>query len=309
MKILITGGAGFIGSHIQDRYVALGHDVTVLDNFATGKREYLNPKAKLAEGSVTDEEFVRGVFENGKFDLVNHHAAQINVRYSFEDPVRDCRVNVLGTLVILKAIIDFGVKKIIFASTGGAIYGSPEKLPVDEKSPLRPESPYAISKMTCENYIRNLGELYGFKFVILRYANVFGPRQIPKGEAGVVAIFCERMLEGKRPIIFGSGDHTRDYVYVEDVGKANELALSGGDGFTFNVGTGIKTDVHEVYDAVAGAFGEKALKPETAPEVPEVAHIALDCAFVKKELGWSPEIDFLSGVGLTVKSFGVGNRS
>ncbi|HDS30563.1 MAG TPA: NAD-dependent epimerase/dehydratase family protein, partial [Firmicutes bacterium] len=172
MRILITGGAGFIGSHIQDRYIALGHEVTVLDDFSTGKKEYLNPGAKLIEGSVVDSRVVSDIFREDRFDLVNHHAAQINVRYSFDDPVRDCSVNVIGTLTLLKAMIDFGVPKIIFASTGGAIYGDPKILPAPENTPLMPGSPYAISKMTCENYIRNLAELHGFRYTIFRYANV-----------------------------------------------------------------------------------------------------------------------------------------
>lgn len=303
MRVLVTGGAGFIGSHIQDRYVALGHDVTVLDNFSTGKKEYLNPHSKFVEGDITVEPVVREVFRDGDFDLVNHHAAQINVRYSFDDPVRDCSVNVIGTLNILKSMIDFEVPKIVFASTGGAIYGDPEELPVGENAPLRPGSPYAISKLTCENYIRNLGDLYDLDYTILRYANVYGPRQIAKGEAGVVAIFTERLLDGKPPVIFGSGEHTRDYVFITDVVDANMLATDYTARGVFNIGRGVETDVLEVCKIVTNAFGDRALPAEEAPEVPEVERIALDCSRARKELGWKPSVDFETGVMETVRSY------
>ncbi len=303
MRILITGGAGFIGSHIQDKYIDLGHDITVLDDFSTGKREYVNPKGNLIEGDITTESKVREIFENGKFNLVNHHAAQINVRSSFDDPINDCRVNVIGTLNILKAMIDFHVPKIIFASTGGAIYGDPEIIPADENTPPVPGSPYAIGKLTCENYIRNLSELYGLRFTILRYANVYGPRQIARGEAGVVAIYTERLLNGKAPVIFGTGNNTRDYVYVDDVVKANVNAIGMGENLIFNIGRGIETNVHEVYAAVSRAFGDKAMEAEFGDAVPEVARIALDATRAKDGLDWAPAIDFETGVNITVKSF------
>lgn len=305
MNILVTGGAGFIGSHIQDRLIELGHDVTIIDDFSTGKREYVNAQAKVVEGTIKDRKLVSAIFDDGKFDLVVHHAAQINVRKSFEDPVYDCRVNVLGTLNILKRMIEHNTPKIIFASTGGAIYGSPASLPVSETHPTNPESPYAISKQACENYIKNLSGLYGYKYTILRYANVYGPRQIAKGEAGVVAIFTERILDGKNPVIFGSGDHTRDYVYVHDVVAANIAAMDKADNEIINIGTGVETDVHEVYRAIANAFGDRALEAQNAPEVPEVARIALDCSKAKSVLGWTPSMSFDDGVKLTVKSFGV----
>jgi UDP-glucose 4-epimerase len=305
MRVLITGGAGFIGSHIQDRFLELGNDVTVLDDFSTGKREYLNPKAKLVEGSICDEKLLHDLFQNGRFDLVDHHAAQINIRYSFDDPVRDCKTNIIGTLNLLKAMIDFKVGKIIFASTGGAIYGDPDDLPADEETPPRPGSPYSISKLACESYIRNLSNLHGFRYTVLRYANVYGPRQIAEGEAGVVAIYTERMLTGKNPVIFGTGTHTRDYVFVDDVVEANVKAIEKGDGGTFNIGCGVETSVHEVYDAVAKAFGDRALPAESAPAVPEVEHISLDCALARRELGWEPSVEFEEGVRRTVGSFGV----
>jgi len=303
MKVLITGGAGFIGSHIQDKYIALGHDVTVVDNLATGKREYLNPSAKFVEGDITDYPLISGLFKSGGFDLVNHHAAQINVRSSFDDPVHDCHVNVIGTLNVLKCVTEFDVPKIIFASTGGAIYGSPTKIPVDESVPTNPESPYAVSKQACENYIRNLSRLYGFKYVILRYANVYGPRQIAKGEVGVVAIFTEHLLAGKAPTIFGSGEHTRDYVYIDDVAAANVAAFDKGDGGVFNIGTGVETDVHEVFRSVSDAFGDMAIEADFGPEVPEVERIALDASHAKRELGWVPTVGFDEGIRRTVASY------
>jgi UDP-glucose 4-epimerase len=305
MKVLVTGGAGFIGSNIQDRLIDLGHDVTVLDNLSTGKKSYLNPKANFIEGDITDEKLVKDVFANGSFDLVDHHAAQINIRYSFEDPVRDCRVNILGTLNLLRGIIDNKVRKIIFASTGGAIYGDPEELPVDEDTKPQPGSPYAISKLACENYIRTLGNIYGFEYTVLRYANVYGPRQIAKGEAGVIAIFTERLLQGMPPRIFGNGEHTRDYVFVEDVVEANVLAMSKGNGGTYNIGCGCETNVKEVYDAVSNAFADKALQAEWVAEVPEVGRISLDASLARAELGWEPKVEFADGVKMTVRSFGV----
>ena len=304
MRVLITGGAGFIGSHIQDRYIALGHNVTVLDDFSTGRREYVNPAANLVEGSITDENIVGKTFEDGNFDLVNHHAGQINVRSSYEDPIFDCRVNVIGTLQILKAMIDYKVSKIIFASTGGAIYGDPKKIPVDEKSELKPESPYGISKLTCENYIRNLSELYGLDYTILRYANVYGPRQIAKGEAGVVAIFTERILGGTRPVIWGTGEHTRDYVFIDDVVAANVAAIDSGSREILNIGCGKETNVRKVYETIAAAVGGKAIENETGPEVPEVARIALDWSKAEKTLNWKPSVDFQTGVRKTVASYG-----
>lgn len=196
-------------------------------------------------------------------------------------------------------------RKIIFASTGGAIYGDPDELPADEDTPLKPGSPYAIGKLTCENYIRNLAGLHGYKYTIFRYANVYGPRQIAKGEAGVVAIYTEKLLAGKPPVIFGTGKHTRDYVFIDDVVHANVLAMTKGDGGTFNIGCGCQTDVHEIYNAVSKAFGEKSLPYESAPAVPEVEHISLDCAMAKRELGWEPSVDIEEGIRRTVRSFGV----
>jgi len=306
MKILITGGAGFIGSHIQDKFIALGHDVTVIDNLSTGKREYVNPDATFVEGDITDFDTVKSVVSAGKFDVIDHHAAQVNVRSSFDDPVYDCHVNVIGTLNILKNMTEFSVPRIIFSSTGGAIYGSPEKIPVDESTPTNPESPYAISKQACENYIKNLADLYGIKFVILRYANVYGPRQIAQGEAGVVAIFTERLLAGKAPMIFGTGDNTRDYVFVTDVVAANVAALENGDCGIFNIGRTVETSVHEVYDAISAAFGDRAVKAEYGPAVPEVDRITLETSRAREILNWKPTIDFADGVKMTVKSFGVG---
>lgn len=303
MRILVTGGAGFIGSHIQDKYVELGHDVTVLDNLATGKKEYLNPAAIFIEGDITVESVVKDVFRKGNFDVVNHHAAQTNLRRSFDDPVHDCSVNVIGTLNILKAIIDFKVPRFIFASTGGAIYGDTEEPPVDESAPLKPKSPYSISKLACENYIRNLGELYNLDYTILRYANVFGPRQIAKGEAGVVAIFTERMLEGKPPVIFGTGLHTRDYVFIKDVVDANVKVIENSTRGIFNIGRGVEINVLEVLDIVSKAFGDRVIPAENAPEVPEVDRVALDSTKARTELGWEPLVDFETGVMETVKSY------
>jgi len=303
MKVLVTGGAGFIGSHITDRLIASGHEVVVVDNLSTGKREYINPHSKFHEVDITDQEKLLKVFHDEKPDVVTHHAAQVNVRVSMADPHLDARINIMGSLNVLRCAIEYNVKKIIFASTGGAIYGEPERIPVDENAPTHPLSPYGIAKLTVEKYISVICGLNGLPYTILRYSNVYGPRQIVKGESGVIAIFTQRMLEGKEPVIFGDGKHTRDYVYVSDVVDANMLAIKGGDGSTFNIGTGIETDVNEVYLHLEEKL-QSGIKPRHGPEIQgEVRHIALDCSKIRNELDWTPHYDFDSGVKDTVEYY------
>jgi len=303
MKVLVTGGAGFIGSHITDRLIASGHEAVVVDNLSTGKREYINPRSKFHEVDITNREELLRVFQDEKPDIVTHHAAQVNVRVSMVDPHLDARINVMGSLNVLKAALESGVSKFIFASTGGAIYGDPEKIPVDENAPTCPLSPYGIAKLTVEKYISVICGLNGLPYTILRYSNVYGPRQIVKGESGVIAIFTQRMLDGKEPVIFGDGRHTRDYVYVSDVVDANMLAMKGGDGLTFNIGTGIETDVNKVYSRLEEKL-RSGIKPMHGAEIPgEVRHIALDCVKIKNELGWVPHFDFDTGVAATVEYY------
>lgn len=303
MKILVTGGAGFIGSHITDRMIELGNDVVIVDDLSTGKEEYINPKAKFFKVDVTDTEALLKVFRDESPEIVAHLAAQVNVRVSMTNPYMDARINIMGSLNVLKGAIECNARKFIFSSTGGAIYGEPDNLPVSENAKENPLSPYGLAKLTVENYIKVIAGLNDLKYTILRYSNVYGPRQIVKGESGVIAVFTQRMLEGKTPMIFGDGSHTRDYVYVADVVDANVLALEVGDGRTYNIGTGTQIDVNEVYEKLEASL-KSGIKPEYGDEIPgEVRHIALDCDMIKRETGWSPKFDFDNGVKVTIEYY------
>ena len=240
MKVLVTGGAGFIGSHIVDAYIAAGHHVEIIDNLVTGREQNINPRAVFHRADIRDAEAVARVFGATRFDVVNHHAAQMDVRRSVADPVYDASVNVLGVLTLLEAAMKTGVRRFVFASSGGAIYGEQDVFPADEKHATRPISPYGVAKLTTEQYLFYYEAVYGIESVCLRYANVYGPRQNPEGEAGVVAIFTTKMLKGEQPVVNGDGKQTRDYVFVGDVVRANVLAL-GLNGFRIlNVGTGVE---------------------------------------------------------------------
>jgi len=300
MRILVTGGAGFIGSHLVDRYLAEGHQVSVVDNLATGRRENLNAEARFHEVDITDFQALREVFEQEEPGAVNHHAAQMDVRRSVSEPQFDAETNIIGMLNVIEAARAVGPGKLIFSSSGGAIYGEPERIPADESHPLRPISHYGASKLAGEVYLQLYGRLYDLKYTILRYANVFGPRQNPHGEAGVNAIFAGMMLAGERPTIFGRGDKTRDYVYVGDVVEANILALERGDGELLNIGTGVQTTDQEVYDAVAAAvsFEEPAIYGEE--RAGDVRHSALEVTRAREVLGWEPQVKFRDGVQMTV---------
>lgn len=300
MRIMVTGGAGFIGSHVVDRFVDLGHEVAVIDNLVTGRRENLNPEARFIELDITDEAGVAAAFDSFRPEVVSHHAAQIDVRRGIAEPVYDANINILGGIRIVQAAMAVGVRKFIYASTGGAVYGNPEYLPCDEKHPARPISPYGISKHTLEHYLELYGILDGLNYTTLRYANVFGPRQNPKGEAGVNAIFTGMMLNGETPTIFGAGDKTRDYVFVSDVAEANVLALDRGEGEMLNIGTGVETTDQEVYDAIAAAVGFSQPANYSPERKGEVRHIALSCERAREVLGWAPQVSFREGVARTV---------
>jgi len=301
MRILITGGAGFIGSNIADRYLELGHEVAVVDNLATGRRSNINPAVDFHEVDMTDREALGAAFESARPEVVNHHAAQMDVRRSVSEPQFDAHTNIVGTLNVLEAARQVGARKIIFSSSGGAIYGEPERIPADEGVALRPISHYGASKLAGEVYIQLYGRLYALAYTILRYANVYGPRQNPHGEAGVNAIFANMMLRGQRPTIFGQGDKTRDYVFVGDVVAANVAALERGDGEVLNIGTGVQTTDQEVYDAVAAAvgFGEPPIYGEE--RAGDVRHSAVDPSRARQVLGWAPTVSFREGVKLTVQ--------
>jgi UDP-glucose 4-epimerase len=254
MKVLVTGGAGFIASHVVDAYVERGHDVTVVDDLSSGLRENVNPKAQLVVADLRDPQTVDAL-RGRKFDLVNHHAAQIDVRVSVADPAADAELNVVAALRLFQALIEDGVRKIVFASSGGASYGEPHYAPQDEQHPVNPLSPYGCAKLAIDQYLGFFRHVYGVKAVSLRYGNVYGPRQRKDGEAGVIAIFAGVLLDGQTPRINGTGEQTRDYVFVEDVVRANmaasELDLDG----IYNVGTGTETSVNALYAALTRVLG------------------------------------------------------
>lgn len=307
MKILITGGAGFIASNIADRYLELGHKVVIVDNLVTGQRENIPAAAAFYELDICDPE-LKSIFEKERPDIVSHHAAQMDVRKSVADPIYDATVNVLGSLNLLENCVKWGVKKVIFASTGGAIYGEQDYFPADEKHPLRPLSPYGITKLTTEKYLFFYKNTHGLTHTILRYANIYGPRQNPHGEAGVVAIFCTRMLSGEQPVINGDGKQTRDYVFVGDVVRANELALTNGDNGIFNVGTGKETDVNELFRKIAMHIDADIPERHGPAKPGEQMRSVLDASLIGREFGWQPSVDLEEGLKRTVAFFRGRNR-
>lgn len=291
MNILVTGGAGFIGSHIVDAYIEQNHQVTVLDNLSTSNRRFINPKARFYHMDILDPG-VGEVLKKENIEVINHHAAQISVPDSVADPVFDAKANIIGTLLLLRNAVSSSVGKFIFASTGGAIYGSKAPLPTGEDHPCNPESPYGISKLSVENYLRFFASSYGIKTVTLRYSNVFGPRQNPHGEAGVVAIFCKRLLENRAPVIYGDGEQTRDYILVKDIARANVTALRPDCTGTFNVGTGIETSVNTLIKDLLRLSGS-SLQAEHAPTRGyEQRRSAIDRKKFSEQFGWKPQVSF-----------------
>lgn len=303
MNILVTGGAGFIGSQVADAYIASGHEVGVVDDLSTGVKENINSKAKFWRGSITDVNFVNNVINGFKPEVVNHHAAHINVGQSVNDPLFDSTVNINGTINLMQALVKTkSCRSIIFASTGGAMYGN-NKTPFTEEMKEAPLSPYGVSKRAAELYFSFYYEQYGIKFAILRYANVYGPRQNPHGEAGVVSIFSKNILENKQPIINGDGKQTRDYIYVEDVVRANELALIKGVSGVFNIGTGIETNVNEIFRLVNHEFSSNFQEIHREPRPGEQQVSSLSYTKAKRVLGWKPHIELEGGIRKTVEWF------
>ncbi len=302
MRALVTGGAGFIGSHLVDALLSAGHGVTVVDNLTRGKREQVNQGAELVELDVTDPRLVE-VVGSHRPDVVFHQAAQIDVRHSVADPVADADANVVGTVNLLHACAEHGVRRVVFASSGGAIYGDTDDIPTRESHAADPASPYGTSKLCAEAYGQMFQRMRGLEFVALRYANVYGPRQDPHGEAGVVAIFALRMLRGDTPTINGDGLQTRDYVYVDDVVAANLRAVDTPAPAAFNVGTGTETDVNGVFQRVARACGVE-LEPQHGPPKPgEQRRSCLDVSRAVDALGWSPQTSLDDGLARTVAFF------
>ncbi len=302
MTILVTGGAGFIASHVVDAYVNEGHRVIVVDDLSTGFKENVNPKAEFHRLDIRSEEFA-SVFQNNKIDVVNHHAAQMDVRRSVADPKFDAGINVLGGLNVFEAARTFGVKKVIFSSTGGAIYGEQDYFPADEEHPVRPLSPYGITKLMTEKYLFYYKEVHGIEHVILRYANVYGPRQNPHGEAGVVAIFAKKMLEGEIPIINGDGNQTRDYTYVGDVVKGNLLALGCRGSNIFNIGTGTETDVNVLFEHLRAYLRPSCPERHGPAKQGEQRRSVISYKKIERELGWRPSVELSEGLRLTAESF------
>ena len=302
MKILVTGGAGFIASHITDGFIKNGHEVIIIDNLSMGRKENIHPQARFHLMDIRSEE-LGIVFEQEKPDVVCHHAAQMDVRKSVSDPLFDARVNVLGTLHLLQVSVQYHVKKFIFASTGGAVYGEQEVFPCDETHPTRPISPYGVTKLTTEKYLYYYEKEYGLNHVILRYANIYGPRQNHRGEAGVVAIFTHKLLIGEQPVINGSGKQSRDYVFVGDVVRANLKALKFKGNDVFNIGTGIETDVNTLYRLINELTGNRY--PEKhGPEMPgEQLRSTILAKKAQDLLNWQPEVTLDEGIQQTVAFF------
>ncbi|RLD18419.1 MAG: UDP-glucose 4-epimerase [Caldiserica bacterium] len=301
MRILVTGGAGFIASHIVDAYIEDGHDVIVIDNLSTGKRENLNKKAKFYEADIRDKR-IEDIFKSEKIDIVNHHAAQIDVRKSVSNPIFDADVNIIGTLNLLENSRKYSVKKFIFASSGGVMYGECERNP-KEDDPALPLSPYGISKKVVEDYLRFYRYAYNLDYTVFRYGNVYGPRQDPHGEAGVVAIFSKAMLNNEDVFIFGDGEQLRDYVYVEDIVRANLIALSKGDGEVFNLGTGVSISVNELFKYLKEITGYKKEAIYKPPRLGELQKSKLNVKKAEEMLNWKAETTLREGLEKTVEYF------
>jgi UDP-glucose 4-epimerase len=306
MKALVTGGAGFIGSNLVDALLARGDEVVALDNLSTGRRENLDDAiqngATLAEVDIREAEAVADLVGRTKPDVIFHLAAQIDVRKSVADPAADARINVEGTANMLAAAQAHGVRRFVNTSTGGAIYGEGRQLPAPEDHPSAPEAPYGLSKWCAEQYCQIFTRLHGLSTVSLRYANVYGPRQDPLGEAGVIAIFCGKILDGGRAVIFGDGTQTRDYVYVDDVVDSNVRAAESDVSGPINIGLGTQKSVLDIVE-VLNEHAPDGFQPEHAPERPgEVQHIALDPSRAREELGWEAKVELEEGLRCTLDS-------
>ncbi|HYM21101.1 MAG TPA: NAD-dependent epimerase/dehydratase family protein [Candidatus Kapabacteria bacterium] len=305
MKILVTGGAGFIGSHISDTLIGNGHTVVVLDDLSSGNRSNVSPKAEFVQGSIANREFINELFDKYQFDIVDHHAAQVDVRKSVADPAADAQTNIIGSINLLEASRRSGVKHFIFASTGGAIYGEQDHFPADESHPTRPESPYGAAKRSVETYLEYYRKIYGLNYTIFRYSNVYGPRQDPHGEAGVVAIFCSALIESRQAFIFGDGKQTRDYVYVGDLVSAHLKALENiNRSGTYNISTGIETDVNTIFTILSNYLSNgKSIAKYADARLGEQFRSVCDPKKVARELGWKPRTTLEEGLRLTADYF------
>jgi len=303
MKVLVTGGAGFIGSHVVDAYLAAGWDVAIVDNLSTGRRSNLNPGARFHEVDIRSKA-LWDVLEQERPDLVNHHAAQMSVRDSVADPVYDADVNIMGSLNLLEGCRRSQVRRIVYISSGGAVYGEPVYLPCDEGHPVNPICPYGVSKHVVEHYLFQWRATHGLEYQVLRYPNVYGPRQDPQGEAGVVAIFTGQMLADEAVVINGDGEQQRDFVFVGDCARANLMALEAGrESGIFNLGSGRGTSVNEIFAALSEITGYRRPARHGPPKLGETLRIYLSAEHARLQLGWAPEVDLQQGLAQTVDYF------
>jgi UDP-glucose 4-epimerase len=300
MRVLITGGAGFIGSAIQDIYLQAGHEVAILDNFAAGNPAYVHPHSQVYQADLRESQVIWQIFQDWQPEVVSHHAAQIDVRQSVAEPVADAQINILGSLNVLEAAAQMGVKQFIFASSGGACYGELQQIPAPETHPLQPISPYGIAKVTMEHYLHFYYQVHGLCYGILRYANVYGPRQGITGEAGVITAFMTALLTGKTPVIYGQGTQTRDYVYVDDVAQVNLQILGKLEPLTLNIGTGQETSVLALYELIQKLMPSK-ISPKFLPKrVGEITRSALDVTRARETLGWQAQTSLTQGLQATL---------
>ncbi|WP_455378091.1 NAD-dependent epimerase/dehydratase family protein [Petrachloros mirabilis] len=302
MKLLVTGGAGFIGSHIVDRLVQEGHEVVVVDNLATGKRRNINRSARFYKVDIRSWRLER-IFRNERPNVVMHLAAQMDVRKSVEDPMFDAEVNILGTLNVCRQAVKHGVRKVVFSSSGGAIYGEQTAFPASESHVTNPLSPYGLSKLCGEQYLSYYQRVSGLQVVSLRYANVYGPRQDPEGEAGVVAIFIRKMLNNEQAVINGNGRQTRDFVFVDDVVEANLAVMGQETQGVYNVGTGEETSINDLFRVLIQHTGSTAKEMHGPAKKGEQARSAIDNAKLRNDVSWEPKTDLNEGLRRTVEYF------
>lgn len=302
MRILVTGGAGFIGSHLVSRLIEEGHTVSVVDNLSTGKKKNVHRSARFYKMDILSPKLEK-VFKRERPQVVSHHAAQMDVRRSVADPLFDAQVNILGLLNVLEKSVRAGTKRVIFASSGGAIYGEQSVIPTPEECPALPLSPYGVSKLAGENYLYYYHKNSGIEYTILRYGNVYGPRQDPFGEAGVVAIFSQKMLQGEQPLINGNGNQTRDYVFVEDVVEANMAVMQHTKTGTYNVGTGIETSVNQLFRYLVELTGASIKELHGKEKRGEQKRSVISIDKIYKEFDWSPRSSIKEGLEKTVEYF------
>ncbi|PIQ96986.1 MAG: UDP-glucose 4-epimerase [Nitrospinae bacterium CG11_big_fil_rev_8_21_14_0_20_56_8] len=295
MNVLVTGGAGFIGSHIVKAFMDAGHRVVILDNLSSGKREFIPEGVKFYQRDLLDPE-IGDILGNEKIEAINHHAAQISVRRSTLDPEFDAKSNILGTLHLLRNAVSLGVRKFVFASTGGALYGKQREFPATENHPCCPYSPYGISKYSGEHYLRFFGENHDLETVVLRYSNVYGPHQDPLGEAGVVAIFCQRLLKRQPLVVYGDGGQTRDFISVSDVVRANEIALTPGCSGVFNIGTGKETSINTLSRLLIDLSGIKVQVKYEPARPGEQKRSCIDSTLFLSQFGWKPKMPLEEGL-------------